>query len=220
MPKALLAVLAFWSVSLQAQQWSVGVGTGPFVFGDFVTRTMRIGNEGSAERQTATLSAATRPGLLVDIERQLGERFSVRAEATFTRAPLAIKSRSGGSDVSLESGDMDATTFLLPVIVRLNPRGSFRFHGLGGPAYAAYRIIPRQNAAGTIRVFKGTRTEWGLAFGGGVAWQWSERLAVEGQITDIRTGSPFRESELGGLGTVEIPKTHNVHTTVGVRYRF
>ena len=215
-----LLLLAFWATSAAAQNWSVGVATGPFVFGDFVRRTIPISGEGPAEEQTATLSAVTRPGVLFDIERSMGDRFAIRAEATFTRSPLAIKSERGGEEFELEAGDMDVGTFIMPVVLRLNRHGSLRFHVMGGPAYVAYRIVPRANAAGTIRVFRGTRAEWGWAVGGGAAWHWSERIAIEGQLTDSSTRSPFHEEDVSGLGRVETPRTHNIHTTIGMRYRF
>jgi opacity protein-like surface antigen len=220
MNRKTLLFLLFWATSGAAQDWSAGVATGPFVFGDFARRTMFIGVEGTAERQTATLSAATRAGLLVDIERSLGDRFAIRAEATFTRSPLAIKSSDGDDEFELESGDMDVGTFMLPLVVCINRNGALRFHVMGGPAYAGYRVVPRREAAGPIRVFRGTRASWGWAVGGGVAWQWSDRVAVEGQLTDITTDSPFRDEDQAGLGRFETKRTHNVHTTVGLRYRF
>ena len=218
MKKLFGALFLLTATSVSAQQWSVGAGVGPFVFGDFVRRTVRIGTEGGSELQTSTLSAATRAGISADLERSFGERFAIRAEATFTRAPLAIT--GGGSEVEVEAGDLEVLTLTVPLVVRINPRGSLRFHIMGGPAHAAYRVTSRQNAALSIPPFRGTRSDWGLAFGGGVAWQWSERFAIEGQITDIATESPFDESDFGGLGSIDIPRSHNVHTTVGIRYRF
>lgn len=207
------------SAPVFAQNWSIGAGTGPFVFGDFVRRTMRIGNEGGSELQTSTLSAATRAGLAVDLERSFSDRFAVRVEGAFTHAPLAVKA-SGNQEFSIDAGNIDITTLMVPLVFRINPRGTFRLHVMGGPAYAAYRITNRPNAAGTVPPFRGTRDDWGAALGAGVAWQWSERFAVEGQLTDIGTRSPFRRSDFSGLGATEIPYTHNIHTTIGVRYRF
>ena len=218
MKKLFGALLLLTATSATAQQWSLGAGAGPFLFGDFVRRTMRIGNETGSERQTSTLSAGTRAGVSVDLERSFGERFAVRAEATVTRAPLAIKGAS--SEVEVEAGDLDVLTLTLPLVFRINPRGSLRFHIMGGPAHAAYRVSNRPNAALSIPTFRGTRSDWGVAFGGGATWQWSERFAIEGQITDIATESPFDESDFGSLGAIEILRPHNVHTTVGVRYRF
>ena len=205
-----IVFLIFLAVAspLSAQNWSVGGGTGAFVFGDFVRRTMRIGNEGGSELQRSTLSASTRVGVAVDLERAFSERFAVRLAGAFTQASLALKT-SGEEEFSIDAGDIDVTTVMLPMVFRINPRGTFRFHLLAGPAYAIYEIAD-----------VGTRSDWGVALGGGVAWHLSERVAVEGQLLDIATESPFRESDFSGLGATEIPTTHNVHTTVGIRYRF
>lgn len=223
MKRTLLAIAAAAAVSLPAaaQNWSVGVGSGPFVFGDFVKRTMTVSTESGSSRQTINLSAATRAGLSVDLERSLGDRFAIRAEGTFTRAPLTVKG-NGGDGVSLDAGDINVGTFMLPLVVRINPRGSFRFHVLAGPAYAAYRITRRPNASLTISEFVGTRSRWGYAAGAGLGWYWSNRFGVEGQISDISTSSPFERDDFprSGFATIDIPRPHNVHTTVGLRYRF
>ena len=219
--KKLLLLLLCIAAPAEAQNWSVGVGSGPFVFGHFVRRTTRVATPEGSATQTNTLSAATRAGLSVDIERRLGDRFAVRLEGAFTRAPLAIKGDERQDDaVDIPAGDIDVATVMLPLVFRINPRGTFRFHIMGGPAAAAYTIRTRPNAAGSIPVFRGTRTEWGAAFGGGVAWQWNERFAVEGSVVDINTSSPFRRDEFGGLGSVEIERPDNLHSTLGVRYRF
>ena len=212
----LLPLLAFLALPLYAQEWSVGVGTGPFVFGDFVTRTFRIGNTQPGGTVHSTLSAATRPGLRVDLERQLTGRWSVRAEGTFVRAPLAV----GGGTVELDAGEIDVTTISLPIVFHINRGGTFRFHIFGGPAYGIYRIERQTNAPGTLAIFNGTRAEWGLEGGGGITWMVSHRFAVEGMIADTVTGSPFREEDLSSSRSVTIERPHNVHTTVGVRYRF
>ncbi|HVS30132.1 MAG TPA: hypothetical protein VMS98_01640 [Thermoanaerobaculia bacterium] len=219
MKKCLLALFLLSPLPTQAQDWSVGVGSGPFVFGDFVRRTMQLATEEGSATQTLTLSAATRAGLGVDIERRLSGRFAIRAEGTFTRAPLVIKGNDGDG-VSLQAGDIDIATFSLPLVIAINRGGSFRFHVRGGPAYAAYRVHRRQNAPGTIGLFDGTRGEWGLAFGGGVAWQWTDYFAIEGGISDVATASPFERSDFSGFGAIELPRPHNVHTTIGIRYRF
>ena len=207
--------------SAQAQQWSFGAGTGPFVFGDFVRRTLQTGTETGTGEQTMKLSAKTRPGLSVDIERRLAPRFAIRLEGTFTHAPLAIKGRSDNG-VSLDAGTINVGTAMLPFVFRINPNGSFRIHLMGGPAYAVYNIRNRSNATSTLRTFTGSRTRWGFAAGGGVAWQVRQRFAVEGQLTDISTASPFRRSDFpsNALARIEIPRTHNIHTTIGIRYGF
>jgi hypothetical protein len=220
MKKLLLLVLCI-ATPAEAQNWSVGVGSGPFVFGHFVRRTTRVATPEGSATQTVTLSAATRAGLSVDIERSFSDRFAVRLEGSFTRAPLAVKGDDRQDDaVDIPAGDIDVATVMLPLVLRINPRGTFRFHIMGGPAAAAYTIRTRTNAAGSIPIFRGTRTEFGGAFGGGMAWQWSERFAIEGTIIDINTSSPFRKDEIGGLGSVEIERPDNLHSILGIRYRF
>ncbi len=220
-PLLVLLACALGVSPLRAQNWSFGAGTGPFVFGDFVRRTLQTGNEGASGQQTTRLSASTRPGLSLDIERNLGgDRFAIRLEGTFTRAPLAVKG-SGSSGVTLDAGKINVGTFTMPLVFRLNPRGTFRFHVMGGPAYAIYNISRRSNATSTLSPFPGNRDRWGAEFGGGATWQWSHRFAIEGQIADITTSSPFQGSEFPtALAHVQIPRTRNVHTTVGIRYRF
>ena len=53
------------------------------------------------------------------------------------------------------------------------------------------------------------------------AWWWSRRFGVEGEVSDLVTSSPFRREDLGTSGKgVSILRPQNVHTTVGIRYRF
>lgn len=215
----LASLLVAVSLPATAQDWSVGVGTGPFVFGDFLERTMRLGNEmGTDDEATLTLSAGTRPGLSVDLERSFSERFAMRLEGTFTRAPLAIKGDDDGVEVN--AGDLDVSTFSIPFMFRINPRGTFRFHVQAGPALAFYRLDAEQNAEGAEPAFEGTQQEWGLTFGGGVAWWLSDRFALEGNLTDTITTSPVDREDLPDVPGIDIPKPHNVHTTVGLRLRF
>ena len=216
----LLLLCSTLTLSAVAQNWSVGAGTGPFVFGDFVRRTLQIGTETGSGQQTTILSAATRAGLTVDLERNLGERFALRLEGTFSRAPLSVKGRSSSGGVALDSARISVGTFVVPLVSRLNPRGTVRFHVMGGPAYAIY-TIDRTDPTSTLSTFTGDRGRWGASLGGGVAWQWSHRFALEGQITDVSTTSPFRREDMPrGFGTIKIPRTNNVHTTGGIRYRF
>ena len=220
MPKLFFCILLA-ALPARAQNWSVGVGAGPFVFGHFVERTTRVTTGEGTATQTATLSAETRAGITVDLERRLGDRFAVRLEGSFTRSPLGIKGPDRQDEsVEISAGDIDVTAMMLPLVIRINPRGTFRFHVMGGPAAAAYTIRTRPNAAGTIPVFRGTRTEWGAALGAGMAWQWSEYFAVEVNLTDINTSSPFRREEIGGIGAIEIQRPDNLHSTVGIRYKF
>jgi hypothetical protein len=53
-----------------------------------------------------------------------------------------------------------------------------------------------------------------------VAWWVSDRFAVEGNISDIVTSSPFDREDFPDVPGFDIPRPHNVHTTVGVRWRF
>lgn len=204
-----------------AQKWSLGVHSGPFVFGDFVERRVRpASGEGPTGTVTMSLSAATRAGLAVDLERELAPRWALRFEGAFTRAPLAVKEEGTGDDeFTFDAGEADVVTLLVPIVFRINPRGSFRFHLMGGPAYAVYRITGRPNASGIVPLDV-TRSEWGLGAGGGIAWWVSDRFAVEGNLSDIVTTSPFERDDFPAGPGWSIPKPHNVHTTVGVRWRF
>ena len=212
----LLPILCFLALPAAAADWSIGVSSGPFVFGDFVERHLRIGIPPTGVIVTSTLSAKTRAGLSVDLQRRLSNRWSVRAEGTFTRAPLT----TGSESVTLDSGQIEVATLALPVIFNINRGGSFRFYLYGGPAYGAYRIERQTNATGSIGTFAGTRAEWGGEAGGGVAWMWSDRFSVEGEIADIVTGSPFREEDLSSARGTNVLTPHNVHTKLGIRYRF
>jgi hypothetical protein len=212
---ALLAI----ALPLTAQNWSVGVHSGPFVFGDFVERKVRpsVGQPGG-DTVTMTLSAATRAGLAVDIQRDFSERWGMRLEGTFTNAPLSLK-EEGDEALTFDAGEIDVTTVMLPIIFRINPKGSFRFHLMAGPAYAMYDFQPEASAGG-ISAINRSENEWGAALGGGVGWWMSDRFAVEGTITDILTTSPFDRSDFPDVPGYAIPKPHNVHTTAGVRWRF
>ena len=219
MRKKLTTLLLLLAVThtAAAQDWSIGVHTGPFVFGDFVERTLRLGTEQGSERSTDILSAATRAGAAFDIEHSFSDRWAGRLEFTGNRSPLSVKGTAGEDGFEINAGDLDVGTLMLPIVFRINRGGALRFHLMGGPAYAAYRI---RTGTSAFPVFEGTRTQWGAAVGGGVAWHWSERVAVEGNFTDIVTSSPFRESDYPTGQGLDIPKTHNVHTTIGLRFRF
>jgi hypothetical protein len=217
----LLSLCLLLATPLAAQNWSLGVSTGPFVFGKFVERTTRTGTETTVIVTTTQLTAAPRPGLSVDIGNDFADRWGFRAEATFTESKLRIKNKTG-SGVNLDAGKIDVTTFALPLVFHINPRGTFRFHIFGGPAYANYRIR-RGNTSPTssIQEFAGTRGKSGVVYGGGVDWWMSGRFAVAGNLEDITTGSPFERSDYpAGATGINIKRPHNVHTTVGVRYRF
>jgi opacity protein-like surface antigen len=202
-----------------AQEWNLGIATGPFVFGNFARRTQFITNGDVAVTTHSTLSAATRAGLAVDFGHEINSSYGWRLEATFTEAPQRLKG-SGGSGVNLDAGQLKVTTVALPLVVNLNRNGAFRFSLFGGPAYAMYHINDSTRIGAPARTFEGSRNSWGIAGGAGVAWWLTDRLAAEGRIEDIVTQSPFKKSDFGGSGSVQILKPQNVHTTVGIRYRF
>src|SRR5687767_13670307 len=155
MNKNLTISLLLLAIALPAsgQNWSIGVRSGAFVFGDFVERRLRPASGDTGEDPvTYTLSAATRPGLAVDLERSLG--------------------------------DIDVTTFTLPIVFRINRNGAFRFHLMAGPAYAIYKFEPPDRTV-PIGVAETTRNEWGAMAGGGITWQLSDRFGIEGSISDI-----------------------------------
>ena len=217
---AFAACALFLALPLSAQNWSVGVGTGAFAFGDFVQRKVRpAAGDIPAGTITMTLSAKTRPGLAVDVERALSDRWAVRLEGAFTHAPLAV-SQEGRGGVGLDAGTLDVATFMLPIVFRINRGGAFRFHVMAGPAQATYRLKGRSTSVGSVPLFTGTRAEWGGAAGAGIAWAASNRFAVEGNITDILTTSPFHDDDFPNVPGFKIKQPHNVHTTVGVRWRF
>ena len=109
-----IAVLLAATSNLSAETWGLGVATGPFVFGRFAERTVSLSNEGGMGTTKSRLSAATRAGLAVDIERPLGDRFAVRLEGTWTRAPLRIKAASGGQGVNIDAGKIRANSMTIP----------------------------------------------------------------------------------------------------------
>jgi hypothetical protein len=202
------AFFFLFAIPASAQQWSASIGSGPFVFGHFAERTVSIGNEGAVTTTHSRLSAATRAGATADIERNLSRYFGVRLEAAWTKAPLSIKSSSGSSSVSIERGKVSVTSFTAPLVIHLN-RGAFRFHILGGPAYALYDM------------FDETRGRWGGTAGVGAAWWWSQRFGVEWQVSDTVTASPLHANEVAANGKgVELLRPNNGHTTLGIRYRF
>lgn len=219
--------LAFFALALAiaipatAQDWSVGVGTGPFVFGDFLERRVRVvTGEGQPAFTTFVLTAATRVGGSVDIERRINDRWAVRLEGTFTNAPLRLEQEDASGDGNeLNGADLDVTTFMLPVVFRINRNGALRFHVMAGPALALYRGNAPTGTAGEP-LFEETQKEFGGAFGGGIGWWLSDQFAIEGNITDIITTSPFKREDFSSTTPVKIPNPHNVHTTVGVRWRF
>jgi len=220
MKKNLIIAAALLAITLPvtAQNWSVGIHSGPFVFGDFVERKIRIITVLPTEPVTLTLSAETRAGLAVDIQRDFSDHWGVRLESTFTRTHVQLKEK-GDEALTFDAGELNVVTFMLPIVYRINPKGAFRFHVMGGPAYAMYEFEPPAHS-GSIPIDARTKNEWGAALGGGVGWWISDRFAVEGTITDIVTTSPFDRDDFEDVPGYTIPKPHNVHTTVGLRWKF
>jgi len=145
----------------------------------------------------------------------------VRLEATWVRSPLRIKSKSGDQGTSIDAGRMNLTTFVVPVVFRINPNGALRFAVMGGPAYAFYNIHRQASSGASLPFFAGTRGQWGGAGAVGVEWWWRRSFAVEWQAEEIVTSSPFRAADFGAAAQgIHIPKPQNGHTTIGIRYRF
>lgn len=213
LPFALLAC----AVPASAQNWSVGVGTGPFIFGKFLRRTQTITNGETSVTTTSTLSAATRAGLSLDVGRDFNDWLGLRVEGTWTEAPMRLKRASGDSGVNIDAGRMGVTTLAAPFVISLNRKGAIRFQLFGGPAYAMYDM---KEENGVRPVFVGTRSRWGVVGGAAVQWWLSDRFAAEGRVQDIVTSSPIERTDVSGPGGVRTLKPQNVHTTVGIRYRF
>ena len=70
------AVALAMALPATAQNWNVGVHSGPFVFGDLVERRTRPATGTPTGIVTLTLSAATRAGLSVDVEHELAPRWA------------------------------------------------------------------------------------------------------------------------------------------------
>ncbi len=204
-----------------AEDWSIAIGSGPFLFGKFGEKTQIAGTPDSTSNIKTSLSAATRAGGFVDIEHGFSDRFAVRLEGSFTRSPLLVRTGSGQSGVELGTGDISVTSIILPLVFRVNPRGAIRFHVMGGPAFASYNLRRTASAQNSNFLFEGARGRYGISGGAGVAWWLGPHIAVEGQITDIVTSSPItREEFTVATRGVSIPRPQNVHTTVALRYRF
>lgn len=217
---ALATVAALPVLPVHAQSWSLGAGAGPFVFGNFVERSFRVSNEGSSSTIKTSLSAKARPGVTVDLERQLNDTFSFRLRGTFVDTPLAIDGGASGG-VAIESSKVDVTTLSVPFVFQLSRRGAIRFHVMGGPAYAMYKIRRQGGEESGLGVFSGSRNRFGVMAGAGVDWWLSNRFALEGEVADIATSSPFERSDYpAGTSGLSIKRPNNIHTSGGLRYRF
>jgi hypothetical protein len=220
--KKVLLPLVFATVALpsHAQSWSVGAGTGPFIFGRFVDRNLNLGTELGSAKNTLTVSAAPRPGVVLGVERDLNGWLALRLDGSFTHSKLRVRGRGASNGVNLDAGTINVTTLALPLAINFNRHGAFRFSIFGGPARALYDIH-RRAASGQNETFAGSRRRWGGEGGADVDWWLGPRFAIEGEISDTITSSPFKRSDYApNTVGVQIPKPQNVHTTVGIRYRF
>ena len=209
-------------MTLFAQNWSMSAASGPFVFGDFAETTERLRppSGGESTEVVHTLSAKTRAGALVGVERHFNDRLSLRLEGSFVEAPLGIKTGSDDT-IALDIADLSVTTLALPFVFRFNRGGSFRPLLFAGPAMAMYELEPNV-VTGLVPLFTGTREKWGVIAGGGLEWWWDERFGVRGSISDLLTESPLERSDFTGPtpSTLKIRDVHNLHSSVGIAVRF
>ena len=181
---AFSALLCLAALPSFAENWSIGGAIGPFVFGQFAERTVVINTETGTGKTTSRLSAATRPGAAADIERDFNDWLAVRLEAAWTQSKLRLKSSGGGTGVTIDSGRVNVTTFVVPFVVRLN-RGSIRFHLMGGPAYALYNMRLQtgyhpQFARNNLQLNRGAGRFSEIGLLAGVAatdWSWAPLFA-------------------------------------------
>ena len=221
MRRILAVFIAFIASTAYAERWSIGGGAGPFIFGHLVERSITLHNETASATTRTRLSAETRAGVEADLERDISRRFAIRIEGSWVDAPLRIKSASGNQGTSIDAGHLNLTTIVVPLVFRINPNGAFRFHVMGGPAYAFYNLHRRDAAGTALSFFNGTRSQWGGVGAVGVGWWWSRNFGVEWQAQEIVTSSPFRTADFGAAAQgIHIPKPRNGHTTIGIRYRF
>lgn len=215
-------LLLLFAIPCSAQHWGVTFGSGPFIFGSFAESRSRISNGLETKVIEHVLSASTTAGAVAGVERFYNDRVSLRAEVSFTKAPIAVKSSGDEEDsVSVGVGDMSVSAFVIPVTFRFNRRGTLRPFISAGPAAVAYDVEPSTSTR-SVPLFRGTRVRAGAAASAGAEWWISNRWIIRGEVIDIVTQSPLKESDLSGAQTLqsEITIPHNLHTTIGVAYRF
>jgi opacity protein-like surface antigen len=214
-------LLVLFAFPVTAADWGIGAGSGAFLYGDFARFQSTVGTELSTVPVEEVLAADTRPGLQIHLERFVGERWSIRSDATFARSPIAIRASDDEDAVALDVGELDVLTISLAAAFRFNRGGRVRPYLYAGPVWAQFAV--RENdETGVPPIFRESRTEIGAVGGAGVEWWVSDRFAIRGEISDIVTPSPFEESDFRGIEGqhVEIPDAHNIHTLVGVTWRF
>lgn len=205
-------------------EWSVGASAGPFFFGRFAESQVTIVNGESTVRISRSLTAKTRAGLLLDVERIFNDRVSIRFDAGINEAPLSISiddDDTPDDGTSLEVGEMRVTTFSVPLVFRFNSAGTFRPYILAGVAYAFYDFQPAESTR-SLPLFEGTRGRLGATAGAGLDWWLSHSLAIFAQTSDIYTKAPLSADDFKGPRprSYSIENPHNVHTTLGLRYSF
>lgn len=225
MRSAFLLIVAFLLAPVAARgegAWTIAAGSGAFVFGDFVEIHTTVENELDRLEIEETLSARTRAGLQVQIARWIDERWSIRADGTFVRAPFSVETASNEErGVALEVGEIDVVTIALAAAFRFSRGGRLRPYVFAGPAWTRYKIDPNEET-GSPPVFSEPRSELGGVAGAGVEWWLSDRFALRGEISDTLTPSPFEREDFPGVNEneLEIPDLHHIHTVVGALYRF
>jgi hypothetical protein len=225
--KLILSLLLLSASAVSAEEWAFGASTGAWTFGDLAEVHSTIGNPISGETAEfrTSLSAETRPGAGFYLERWFNRRFSLRLDSTFTSSPLAVKTGSSDSSPSNDAlktdvGDLAVATFALPAVYRFNASARLRPLVFAGPAYVIYDI-ERNEASPRAPIFEGSRKEFGFVAGAGIEWWWSRRLAATASISDLVTRTPLRDSDFAGPSDhIEFDDIHNIHTRVGLSYRF
>jgi len=207
-----------------AGDWTIGASAGPFVFGRFAKSEFTIVNGESTVRITTSLTAKTRAGLLLDLERRFNDRVSIRFDAGINEAPIATTTDDDDTPddgVSLDVGEIRVITLAIPLVFRFNRAGTFRPYILAGPAWALYDFHPDESTR-SVPIFEGTRGRLGATAGLGLDWWLNDRVAIFGQTADIYTRSPLSPDDFAGPRPrrFSIENPHNVHTTVGLRYSF
>lgn len=214
------------SADAWASDWTIGAATGPFVFGHFAERSVTIGSGETRRRIRYALSAETRPGVKLGLQRDFNDRVSMRLEGSFVNAPLAIKTGSDSDRPASETGSlqiarMRVTSVALPLVVRINRRGALRPFLGGGPTFVMYETERRSQSA-LLPLFAGKRSQAGLDLIVGIEWSISRSFSLEGDLRDSITRSPFRKEDLQTSPALSrgLPSVHNLHSTIGLRYRF
>lgn len=221
--KTKFAVLALFlaAATVHAQDWSFGAGAGAFAPGGFVERTLQIGTETQTTSNRLRLSASTRPGGTVDIQRDATDWLAFRLAASYASAPLAVKNNRSSSGTATDAGRIKIATLALPVVISLNRHGSFRFAVMGGPAAVRYELEQQATSTGALPLFSGSRTRIGAMAGGEVTWWLSQRFAFQANVTDTVTASPLERTDFPATTRgVRLVRPNNLSSIAGIRYRF